>query len=145
MGCGARAKTLGAGRPCTDLRARVPLPLNPGCSSQGCVTQTLFAPFCRRTHGGQGALPPLAPRLPPPTPRLVQCVGRTAPAQPQDAALAHSPPSPGLAPELPKALKGPDCAGEVSEQQQLDEYMKESFVQVVGAGWGLRGRRAAWK
>lgn len=63
--CGVRHRGYDTGRR-TALRARVPLPLNPGCSSQGCVTQRLFAPFCRRTHGGQGALPPLAPRLPPP-------------------------------------------------------------------------------
>lgn len=90
-------------------------------------------------------MPPLTPRpLPLPALRLVMCMGEMAPARPQDEALALSLPSP--APALPEALKGPDCAGEVSERQQLDEYMKGSFVQVTGAGaGGLWGRRAAWK
>lgn len=48
-------------------------------------------------------------------------------------------PCPSLAPALPEALKGPDCAREVSERQQLDEYMKGSFVQVTGAGAGGSG------
>lgn len=65
-----------------------------------------------------------------------------APAQPQDKTLAHSPPRPQpRLPALPEALKGPDCAQEVSEQR-LYEYMKESFVQVSrswveGWRWGL--------
>lgn len=46
-------------------------------------------------------------------------------------------PAPARAPALPEALKGPDCTQEVSEQQ-LHEYMKESFVQVSrSGGWGL--------
>lgn len=58
----------------------------------------------------------------------------TAPAQPQDKTLAHSPPRPQpRLPALPEALKEPDCAQEVSEQQ-LHEYMKESFVQVSRRG-----------
>lgn len=66
-----------------------------------------------------------------------------APAQPQDKTLAHSPPRPRpRLPALPEALKGPDCAQEVSEQQ-FHEYMKESFVQV--SRMGARGRRTAWK
>lgn len=66
-----------------------------------------------------------------------------APAQPQDKTLAHSPPRPQpRLPALPEALKGPDCAQEVSEQQ-LRETMKESFVRGsrIGSGgwrWGLR-------
>lgn len=48
-----------------------------------------------------------------------------------------STPAPAQAPALPEALKGPDCTLEVSEQQ-LHEYMKESFVQVSrSGGWGL--------
>lgn len=57
-----------------------------------------------------------------------------APAQPQDKTLAHSPPRPQpRLPALPEALKGPDCAQEVSEQP-FHEYMKESFVQVSRMG-----------
>lgn len=53
-----------------------------------------------------------------------------APAQPQDKTLAHSPPRPQpRLPALPEALKGPDCAQEVSEQR-LYEYMKESIVEM---------------
>ena len=47
-------------------------------------------------------------------------------------------PAPAQAPALPEALKGPDCAREVSGQQ-FHEYMKESFVQVGrSGGWRLR-------
>lgn len=48
-------------------------------------------------------------------------------------------PAPARAPALPEASKGL-IAGEVSERQQLDEYMKGSFVQVTGAGLGAQGR-----
>lgn len=46
--------------------------------------------------------------------------------------ILHPGPQPRL-PALPEALKGPDCAQEVSEQR-LYEYMKESFVQVSRSG-----------
>lgn len=61
-----------------------------------------------------------------------------APAQPKDKTLADSPPQPQpRLPPLPEALKGPDCAREVSGQQ-FYEYMKGSFVQVGRSGdWGL--------
>lgn len=120
-----------------------PVPLQswlwlPGSGGGG--RQGLLTSFCRRANRSPGALPPLTPRRSPlPALRRVMCMGEMAPARPQDEALARSLPSPSPAPALPKALKGPDCAGEVSERQQLDEYMKGSFVQVTGAGAGGSG------
>lgn len=73
---------------------------------------------------------------------LVMCCGLgeegdgTSSAPGQDLG-PFSTPAPAQAPALPEALKGPDCAREVSERQ-FHEYMKESFVQVSrSGGWGL--------
>lgn len=91
------------------------------------------------------SLDPEAPAPPAPAPGDVYR-GRWHQLGPRTRPWPVPYPSPSPAPALPEALKGPDCAGEVSERQQLDEYMKGSFVQVTGAGaGGLRGRRAAWK
>lgn len=106
--------------------------------------QGLLAPFCRRSNRSPGALPPLTPGPSPLTAlRLVICCRGWHQSGTRTWTWPILHPSPTPAPAQPQALKGPDCAWEVSE---LDEYMKGSFVQVGrSSGWGLRGRRAAWK
>lgn len=55
----------------------------------------LLTSFCRRTNRSPGALPPSTPKNPPlPALCLVMCMGETAPARPQDEALARSLPQP---------------------------------------------------
>lgn len=93
-------------------------------------------------------MPPLTPGLPPRTAlSLVLYMGAMAPARPQDLASAHSLPQPQPCSRIGRRpSKSLIVPGEVSERQQLDEYMKGGFVQVSrSGGWGLRGRRAAWK
>lgn len=107
--------------------------------------QGLLAPVCRRTNRSPGALPPLTPRLPPLTALCLVICWRgwhQSGTRTWTWPILHPSPNPAPAPAQPKALKGPDCAWEVSE---LDEYMKGCFVQVGrSGGWGLRGRRAAF-
>lgn len=103
------------------LREDDAFPSNPGCKAEAGEGSDCSPHFAEQQSRVLRKLSSMTPRfLPFPALCLVMCMqwGGWHQLRLQDKTLAHCIlyPSPCLAPALPEALKGPDCAREVSER-----------------------------